>query len=175
MDASKFPLRSDIAYFEIKNTNEKSLSFRRAAHLLVGACGTRPDNLSNRMPESSDSSPKGKAARPQPDKLVVVWAEWNGDKLILTRRPFDPKGKSIEVEPKEYPNGTRIDGLYAWGSEGTLPNVELASFHLEIDEKLYTIPRELWANCYEPNFVNAEEDAWGDSVIMPGISHDVHA
>ncbi|MBA3725477.1 MAG: hypothetical protein H0W86_03265 [Armatimonadetes bacterium] len=137
--------------------------------LLVGACGTRPDNLSNRMPESSDSSPKGKAARPQPDKLVV-WAEWSGDRLILTRKPFDPDGKSIEYAPKEHPHNTKIDGLRAWGSEESLPHdSELTRFELEIDNQRYTLPRELWANCYDPNFFVEEEDAWGRRVVMPRV------
>ncbi len=49
-------------------------------------------------------------------------------------------------------NETIIDGHQAFGTDGNIPIVEIASIKLLIDVKNIPIQRRLYADCYEPRF-----------------------
>lgn len=47
---------------------------------------------------------------------------------------------------------TMVDGRPAIGTDGNIPGVEIDSMKFYLDGKEITIPRRLYADCFDPNF-----------------------
>ena len=72
-------------------------------------------------------------------------------RVIIHTRAFDP---SKHVQTYDRKSGRNlIDGRIAYGAEGT-PQVEIASIRFYFDGKAQTVPKEIFADCYDPNFNN---------------------
>ncbi|MGC4045764.1 MAG: hypothetical protein QM758_18395 [Armatimonas sp.] len=42
------------------------------------------------------------------------------------------------------------EGKHWWGCDGGLPYLELVEFSVRVDGKVWTFPRSLWSDCYNP-------------------------
>ena len=70
-------------------------------------------------------------------------------KVIIHTRAFDPSNHLKTYDQKSGRN--LIDGRVAYGAEGT-PQAEIASIRFYFDGKAMTVPKGLFADCYDPNF-----------------------
>jgi hypothetical protein len=46
---------------------------------------------------------------------------------------------------------TKVDGRFAWGTDGNIPNIEIYSMTFLLDGRKLSIPQKLFKDCYEPN------------------------
>ena len=52
---------------------------------------------------------------------------------------------------KDRQSQTIVDGKFALGTDGNIPNVEIVSIKVLFDGRELAIPRKLYADCFEPN------------------------
>jgi len=69
-------------------------------------------------------------------------------RVIIQTRAFDP---SKHLKTYDQKSGNLIDGRVAYGAEGT-PQAEIAFIRFYFDAKAMTVPKGLFADCYDPNF-----------------------
>ena len=65
----------------------------------------------------------------------TLWFDRNKHRVVIDRR-----------------NQTFVDRRPAFGTDGTIPSVEIASIKLYLDGRQIHIPRRLYADCYQPHF-----------------------
>jgi hypothetical protein len=68
--------------------------------------------------------------------------------VTFQTKPFQPSSHKALVTGKGV---TMIDGRYAFGTDGTLPQTEIASMKLYINGNEISVPSRLYLDCYQPN------------------------
>ncbi|MFC5049665.1 hypothetical protein ACFPK9_03395 [Rubritalea spongiae] len=64
---------------------------------------------------------------------------------------------------------SQIDGMRPWGTEGVLPTRELTKFQLTWDGKKMTIPKNLWADCFNLNLFPYSEPEFPEPGNYPFV------
>lgn len=72
-------------------------------------------------------------------------------RVRLATRPFDPKGRKVQLGTEDPPEWTKVDGRRIWGLEygPSLPDTELAVFEASVDGIAWKLPKTLWFDCFE--------------------------
>jgi hypothetical protein len=75
----------------------------------------------------------------------------------LSKSPFQTAGREITQKADGFYliNGRRPLGIASM----RLPQTELSSFDVQVDGKRWTVPAQLWNDCYEPNLGKVAGDA----------------
>lgn len=68
--------------------------------------------------------------------------------ITLDTRAFEPSKHKI-TKGRNYQ--TIVDGRLARGTDGNVPNIEIASIKLSLDRTQIAIPGKLYSDCFEPN------------------------
>ncbi|MGI8922857.1 MAG: hypothetical protein ACR2HJ_02255 [Fimbriimonadales bacterium] len=133
------------------------------AAIICFGCSTL-EPTKNGVDGTKRSSNTGRASTEQ--RELFVW-ELGDYAAVLKTAPFNRSGKSITVSSSARREKTYIDGQYAWGGQGGgLATTELASFTIKINGDSYTLPRDMWADCYDPHLVKYHP---GQSTATPGV------
>jgi hypothetical protein len=82
----------------------------------------------------------------------------NNIKIEITKGPFEPNLHRVVLDSL-IPNAkgdlvrtyidTRIDGVYAWGTDATIPKTEVKTFQITWNENSIEIPKSSYSNLYE--------------------------
>ena len=67
--------------------------------------------------------------------------------VVFHTRAFEPS--KHEVKARNYQ--TIVDGRFAHGTDGNVPNIEIRSIKLSLDGTEVAIPRKLYSDCFEPS------------------------
>jgi len=124
------------------------------------------------IPEPTKNGVDGSRRRGNTDiestepRELFLW-ELSGYAAVLKTAPFNRSRKSITVSSSARREKTYIDDQYALGGQGGgLPTTEVASFTIRINGDSYTLPRDMWADCYDPHLVTY---APGQSTATPAV------
>jgi len=69
-------------------------------------------------------------------------------KLVIKVRPFVRANHKVETNG----GSTKVDGRFALGTDGNTPRMEIASVRLFWNNVEIPVPKNLYADCFEPNF-----------------------
>ena len=70
-------------------------------------------------------------------------------RIVFQTMRFDESKHKVVIDGS---NKTIIDGRPAFGTDASVPYVEVASMRLYIDGNEIHVPKHLYTDCYEPNF-----------------------
>ena len=66
--------------------------------------------------------------------------------VIFHTRTFEPAKHKVKARNYQ----TIVDGRFAHGTDGNVPNIEIRSIKLSLDGTEVAIPRKLYFDCFEP-------------------------
>ena len=67
--------------------------------------------------------------------------------VIFHTRAFEPTKHKVKARNYQ----TIVDGRFAHGTDGNVPNIEIESIKLLLDGTDVTIPRKHYSDCFEPS------------------------
>ena len=95
----------------------------------------------------------------------TVWVEKTSVIIHVQTKPFVEKNHTVEYETSDDRDNKwvkLIDGLHVYGTDGTLPRIEIDTMWVKWGDSITTIPKSLYRDCYEPHFtVNEDESTYG--------------
>ncbi|MEP7214200.1 MAG: hypothetical protein ABI791_14070 [Acidobacteriota bacterium] len=74
-------------------------------------------------------------------------------RIVFQTIRFDESKHKVLIDRN---NRTIIDGRPAFGTDASVPNVEVISMRLYVDGSEIHVPKHLYVDCYDPNFTSRD-------------------
>lgn len=68
--------------------------------------------------------------------------------ITIEEKRFDKKRHKFKMVAGSSDHVELIDGKRAWGSDQSVPRVEIKSFTIRREGKFYRVPKSLWSDCF---------------------------